>query len=207
MTIWWISASNLVLFVFRVNSSSSSSSIVGLAPQLGSAEMPHAPEAMSAQREHLLFRTYKVDRNDWTGPISTVHHVNNVNNQNNSNNNGSHSDLGTTLPWDSLFKNITFVETIRTTPDLQLWIFIVAAICLGIVFNLLVLRSILRAKCNGMASPMWFNSFFIFRFFSCFSLSAVVFIVIVIRRVVRTFGDRFWPSFVGHRAHTAHKCN
>lgn len=98
------------------------------------------------QREHLLFRTYKADRADWTGPVVTVHHANN-----NSRNNDTGINFGDRLSWD-LFKNITFVETIRTTPDLQLWIFIVVSICLGIAFNLLVLRSIFRAKCNGTAS-------------------------------------------------------
>lgn len=137
---------NFELFAFGVNLCSRIASAVFF----GEVDMPQSAGVM-AQREHLLFRTYKVDRNDWTGPISSVRHVNVNNNHNTSNINGSDSNLGYTLSWD-LFKNITFVETIRTTPDLQLWMFIVVSICLGIAFNLLVLRSILRTKCNGMAS-------------------------------------------------------
>lgn len=127
------------LFIFRVNLCSSSivqpSSCAALSQSLD-----------MNQREHLLFRTYKADRAEWTGPVVTVQHVNN-----NSRNNDTDINFGDRLSWD-LFKNITFVETIRTTPDLQLWIFIVVSICLGIAFNLLVLRSIFRAKCNGTAS-------------------------------------------------------
>lgn len=147
MTIWWIS----VLLYFSRESEQ---------------QAIESPETM-AYRDHLYFRTYKADRNGWRGPISTVvQHVNKTNlsisNANAHHTNGSDSDLGDRLSWDLIFKNNTFVETLRTTPDLPLWIFIVVSICLGIVFNLLVLRSILRTKCNGTAihRPSDFSYYF-----------------------------------------------
>lgn len=40
-------------------------------------------------------------------------------------------------------------DEIKTTEDLVLWIFIVISIGVGLLLNLLVIRSILRIKCNG----------------------------------------------------------
>lgn len=41
------------------------------------------------------------------------------------------------------------IDDIQTTNGLVLWTFVAVSIVLGFVFNALVLRSILRIKCNG----------------------------------------------------------
>lgn len=41
------------------------------------------------------------------------------------------------------------INDIQTTDGLVLWTFIAVSIVLGFIFNALVLRSILRIKCNG----------------------------------------------------------
>lgn len=41
-------------------------------------------------------------------------------------------------------------DEIKTTEDLILWCVIVISICVGLILNLLVIRSILRIKCNGL---------------------------------------------------------
>lgn len=43
----------------------------------------------------------------------------------------------------------TFIESLRTLPDLSLWIYIVFSIFFGILLNLLVLFSAIRIKFNG----------------------------------------------------------
>lgn len=45
--------------------------------------------------------------------------------------------------------NITFIDEFRTTPDLPLWSYIVFTIFFGLLFNLSIVRSILRTKRNG----------------------------------------------------------
>lgn len=51
-------------------------------------------------------------------------------------------------------------DEIKTTEDLILWCVIVISICVGIILNLLVIRSILRIKCNGLYFTVEF--FFMF---------------------------------------------
>lgn len=53
----------------------------------------------------------------------------------------------------NFFKNITSgVNGYLSIPDLDLWIYVVVSVFFGLLFNLLVLRSILRMRSNGKFS-------------------------------------------------------
>lgn len=65
-----------------------------------------------------------------------------------NNSDGNHSSEQPTLNYfESTVQHI--LEEIQTTEGLILWSFVVLAIGFGFMLNLLVLRSILRLKCNG----------------------------------------------------------
>lgn len=50
----------------------------------------------------------------------------------------------------NFFKNITNgVNDYLSTPDMDLWIYVFVSVFFGLLFNLLVLRSILRMRSNG----------------------------------------------------------
>lgn len=65
-----------------------------------------------------------------------------------NNSDGNQSSEQPTLNYfESTVQHI--LEEIQTTEGLILWSFVVLAIGFGFMLNLLVLRSILRLKCNG----------------------------------------------------------
>lgn len=85
-------------------------------------------------------------------------------------------------------------DDIKTTEDLILWSVIVITICVGLLLNLLVMRSILRIKCNGLYSTHsqivfsshfrklkchgQFSSFFVHSFVNCWFHHIHIFMIL-----------------------------
>lgn len=61
------------------------------------------------------------------------------------------SNSGTNAPPLNYFNQSlqSIFDSFHTTEDLILWIIVVISIAVGFLLNLLVIRSILRVKCNG----------------------------------------------------------
>lgn len=62
------------------------------------------------------------------------------------------NNINETKPTLNYFKRTIqpIFDEIKTTEDLILWSVIVISMCVGLMLNLLVIRSILRIKCNGL---------------------------------------------------------
>lgn len=60
----------------------------------------------------------------------------------------------------NFFKNISSgVNDYLSIPDLDLWIYVVVSVFFGLLFNLLVLRSILRMRSNGKLNVISHESY------------------------------------------------